>query len=394
MITHMDRELRVMQEIAQQLTALQPELVNDDATVGELAWIWGKDHAEFGHTWRRRLWRGSAGQVVGWGWVYLPYEVTRTDGRVLSIPYAYLTWQLVPGYAPLLDDILSWYEELTVGIEHRVTVRAADRDALTRLAAHGYRPDAVQLADDGYWVQLNERDLSDDIEEPRLPSGYVFRTAQEAGPEAAVRAHVDAWHPSTFTAEGFAGVRRTWPYRGDLHVLVEAADGTMVSTAIMWLDEENRTAEFEPVGTHREYRRLGLSSALLRHGMLRARAAGATRMTVTCAGAAGHPAARELYYSVGFKPYTRSVPHIKPALTGTPGSGAPVRNNSGLPVSWLQNMPSDPFITDKSTAASGADLPVLKIREASTSFIAIIVYRMRSMPPCSGMALCGPVSYR
>jgi len=40
-------------------------------------------------------------------------------------------------------------------------------------------------------------------------------------------------------------------YRGDLHVLVEAPDGTMASATIMWLDEANKTAEFEPVGTHR-----------------------------------------------------------------------------------------------------------------------------------------------
>ncbi|MGA5560099.1 GNAT family N-acetyltransferase [Streptomyces platensis] len=43
----------------------------------------------------------------------------------------------------------------------------------------------------------------------------------------------------------------------------------------MWLDEANRTAEFEPVGTHPDYRRLGLGRALLLHGMHLARDAGA-----------------------------------------------------------------------------------------------------------------------
>jgi hypothetical protein len=36
------------------------------------------------------------------------------------------------------------------------------------------------------------------------------------------------------------------PVLPDLHVLVEAPDATLVSTAIMWLDERNRTAKFEP----------------------------------------------------------------------------------------------------------------------------------------------------
>jgi hypothetical protein len=34
---------------------------------------------------------------------------------------------------------------------------------------------------------------------------------------------------------------------------------------------------------------------------------------VACVGAAGHPAARELYYGVGFEPFARDVPHVKRA---------------------------------------------------------------------------------
>jgi len=122
------------------------------------------------------------------------------------------------------------------------------------------------------------------------------------------------WAPSTYTAEGYEGVRRTATYRGDLHVLVQAPDGTMAASTIMWLDEANKTAEFEPVGTHPGYRRLGLGTAMLRHGMHLAREAGATHMTVACAGAPGHPEARGLYYGAGFRPFTRDAPLIKPAV--------------------------------------------------------------------------------
>jgi ribosomal protein S18 acetylase RimI-like enzyme len=97
---------------------------------------------------------------------------------------------------------------------------------------------------------------------------------------------------------------------------VEAPDGTMAASAIMWLDEANMTAEFEPVGTHPGYRRRGLARAMLLHGMHRARAAGAMRMTVACLGAAGHPEARGLYYSVGFSELSRDAPLIKAATAG------------------------------------------------------------------------------
>ncbi|MFJ7495932.1 GNAT family N-acetyltransferase [Streptomyces sp. NPDC097727] len=69
----------------------------------------------------------------------------------------------------------------------------------------------------------------------------------------------------------------------------------------MWLDEANKTPEFEPVGTHPGYRRPGLGRAMLLHGTHPARAAGATCMTVACLGAPGHPEARGLYRSVGFR---------------------------------------------------------------------------------------------
>jgi hypothetical protein len=50
---------------------------------------------------------------------------------------------------------------------------------------------------------------------------------------------------------------------------------------------------------------------MLLHGMQLARAAGATHMTVACLGAPGHPKARGLYYSVGFREVTRDAPLIK-----------------------------------------------------------------------------------
>jgi GNAT superfamily N-acetyltransferase len=305
------KDLRLMQGLAQQVTALRPELIVGDATVGELAWVWGKGHATVGKTWRRRLWF-DGDELVAWGWTYLPFQVARSDGSVSDYQRASLTWQVHPERAELLEEIVDWFDGQAPGVDHFVTPTQADGAAITRLTAHGYLPDEKAGADDGDWHQVNRRDLVD-VAEPVLPAGFQFRNADEVSPEAAVQAHVDAWHPSTFTASAFEDVRQTWPYRGDLHVLVEAPDGTMASTAIMWLDEANRTAEFEPVGTHPEYRKRGLGRALLLHGMRLAREAGAGEMTVACLGAPAHQAARRLYYSVGFEPFTRDAPYVKRA---------------------------------------------------------------------------------
>ena len=258
-------DVQLMQGLAQRVTAIRPDLVNSDASFGELAWIWGKGHASDGASWPRRLWF-SGGELVAWGWASLPHRVRRSDGSVKDVTGAYLAYQVHPDHAGLVDEVIDWYDGTAAGIERTVMPSAADAFALKRWAAHGYEPDLAALGDAGSWTQLNERDLTD-VEQPVLPDGFRFRTADEAGPEAAVQAHVDAWAPSTYTAEGYQGVRQTATYRGDLHILVEAPDGTMASSTIMWLDEANKTAEFEPVGTHPGYRRLGLGRAMLLHGM-------------------------------------------------------------------------------------------------------------------------------
>ena len=241
-------DVQLMQGLAQRVTAARPDLANSDATFGELAWNWGKGHASDGASWRRRLWF-SGRDLVAWSWACLPHQVRRSDGSVKDVTGAYLVYQVHPDHAGLVDEVIDWYDGTAAGIERTVMPSAADEFALKRWAAHGYETDLASLGDDGSWTQLNERDLTD-VEQPVLPDGFRFRTADEAGPMAAVQAHLDAWAPSTYTAESYEGVRQTAAYRGDLHILVEAPDGTMASSTIMWLDEANKTAEFEPVGTH------------------------------------------------------------------------------------------------------------------------------------------------
>jgi GNAT superfamily N-acetyltransferase len=304
-------ELRLMQGLAQRVTGLRPDLVNGEATVGELAWGWAKDFDALHRFWRHRLWFADSG-LAAWAWVVLPHRVLLSDGKFREVDTAGLIWQVHPGRPELVKEILDWYDDVADGVDRLLTVQIADVPALAGVAAHGYVFDAETGSDNGSWVQFNARELTG-LPEPVLPKGFRFRSAEDVSVADAVKAHRDAWHPSSFTEAAFERVRRTWPYRADLHVLVEAPDGTLAATAIIWLDEVTRTAEFEPVGTHREFRRRGLGTALQLYGMHQARAAGANRMLVACLGAPAHPAARNMYYGVGFREFTRDLPHIKAA---------------------------------------------------------------------------------
>ena len=300
-----------MQGLAQQVTALRPELLNGDATVGELAWVWAKDFDALNQFWRQRFWLVD-GRLAAWAWVYLPHRVPRSDGEFREVPYANLIWQAHPDRPQLLNEILDWYDDVAGNVDRLLTVQSADVHAQAIVAAHGYEFDAESGSDTGSWHQFNVRELSD-VPDPVLPEGFRFLSAADVGVADAVRAHRDAWHPSSFTEAAFERVRRTWPYRGDLHPLIAAPDGTLAATAIIWLDEATQTAEFEPVGTHPDFRRRGLGTALQLHGMQLARAAGANRMLVACIGAPARPAARNLYYGVGFRELARDLPQIKVA---------------------------------------------------------------------------------
>jgi hypothetical protein len=167
------------------------------------------------------------------------------------------------------------------------------------------RPYPASLGDTASWTQLNQQDLND-LEQPGLPGGFRFRTADAAGPQAAVQAHVDAWAPSTYTTESYG----TPAYRGDLHVLVEAG-GTMAASTIMWLDEVNKTAEFEPVGTHPGYRQLVLGRAMLLHGMHLAREGRGQSHDGGPSGCAGASPGARAVLQRRLRELTRDAPLIK-----------------------------------------------------------------------------------
>jgi ribosomal protein S18 acetylase RimI-like enzyme len=123
--------------------------------------------------------------------------------------------------------------------------------------------------------------------------------------------HQAAWNSKRVTEESYAHLMRTWPYRDNLDFVVEAPDGTLAASAIGWYDEENCTGEFEPVGTHPDYRQKGIGRALMLFGCERFRDAGATRAIVGCRGDDDYPIPKRLYQSVGFREISRDLPFVK-----------------------------------------------------------------------------------
>ena len=127
-------DIPLMQDLAQRLTAVRPDLISADASYGELAWVWGQGCTAYGESWPRRLWF-SAGELVAWGWAFLPRTIRRNDGSVREIRGASLSYQVHPGHGELVDEVIEWYDGVAAGLKRRVSPTDAEKFALTRWAA-------------------------------------------------------------------------------------------------------------------------------------------------------------------------------------------------------------------------------------------------------------------
>jgi GNAT superfamily N-acetyltransferase len=285
-------ELRKMQELAQAIWREAPRSL--DVTMAELAYQGGLGASNTDDTSTHRLWLVGAA-CRAWAWYFPPGN---------------LEWAVHPGSPELLDEVVDWFgEQAAGGAALKTSARDGDEGAQRRLQERGFVDDPGRP-----WMRLNHRTL-DAIEEPQLPPGYRLKTVADYGGDLAKRVavHQRSWADlgTRVALDTYPGVMRTWPYRSDLDFVLEADDGTPVGFALGWYDEENRVAEFEPLGTDPDHRRRGLGRALLLLGLQRFRDAGATDALIGSRGDEGHPLPKLLYESVGFSELSRQRPFVR-----------------------------------------------------------------------------------
>jgi len=126
-------------------------------------------------------------------------------------------------------------------------------------------------------------DISDEPIVPALPDGFSFASLNDVSDDAYIDGHKAAWsdtRPSSYRHELHEAVKRAPQFRPDLVTIALAPDGKVASCCIGWMDEQSQTLEIEPLGTHRDYRRLGLAHALVKEVQHRAWANGAKHVLV------------------------------------------------------------------------------------------------------------------
>jgi ribosomal protein S18 acetylase RimI-like enzyme len=272
-----DTDLRRMQSLQQELWAAEGPYVATH--VGDLAWWLHRPEG------KRRLWF-DGDRCIAWGWLFPP---------------ALLAYDVHPEHrrGSLHAEVLAWLDEEGEGDVLTTYALETDDETLALLAQLGYaRPEPYK------WYAYQLRELEREVPEPELPDGFRLHTVDgEDDFVKRVAIHRAVWAPSRVTEEVYRRVTGAWPYRADLDCVVEAPDGRFAAYVLCWHDDANGVGLFEPVGTHPDFRRRGLGSAVCRYGFRRLREEGATHALVL----ANDAPAVALYESVGFRRYTRVV---------------------------------------------------------------------------------------
>jgi GNAT superfamily N-acetyltransferase len=236
------------------------------------------------------IWEREPGEIVAVGWNGPPSEFTFSIDPALRGTSA---------GEELTRQMLSWAEDRYAAHSGAatkpigLTVGSDDLDTQHVLAERGYR-----FSGDSPYAG-NFRTLDEPIASPVLPTGFVFEPiTDDADLAERVAIHRDVWAPSKFSLAGYEHLRQAPLYRQDLDLAVRASDGRYASYLIAWWDPDGRSGLLEPVGARAEYRRQGLTKALILEVLRRLQALGASRVYVNSA--AKDEPSNALYRSVGF----------------------------------------------------------------------------------------------
>ena len=172
------------------------------------------------------------------------------------------------------------------------------------LAEMGWQPD------DELPYVLNRVEINP-LPLPGLPPGFSYGSARGVE-DAAVLAEVHnaAFKPTNWTPELYQRVMESPGYDPARELVIQAPDGAFAAFCVIWFDHLNSIGSFEPVGTHRDYRRRGFGKAIMLYGLQQMAAGGMTHATVAYFG--DNQAARKLYMACGFKPWQIIDGYTKP----------------------------------------------------------------------------------
>jgi ribosomal protein S18 acetylase RimI-like enzyme len=218
-----------------------------------------------------------------------------------EIPFRYFI-QIHPDHTHLEEEIVRWIEDHCTAMkpdpdrEQKLSIIILDGNPTREdlLRERGFEMGLV-------YGLLRVRPVDAPIPDFAPPEGFEIRSVRPETDfdEIAKAVRVIFGHGEGFTAETLEWLAGRSFYHEDLDLVAVAPDGNIASFCTFRVDPPSRITELEPMGTHPDYRGLGLAKALLCEGFRRLRRYNPTLLYI--GGAANNPAANRLYESVGLR---------------------------------------------------------------------------------------------
>lgn len=211
---------------------------------------------------------------------HLASATTRANTRLWFDDKEPIAWAFVDEFNNLIWELDKRYEDLTgaqvaewgelclrkrcpreKSIALDASCREDDAERITFLKQFGFQQTESMT------VRMM-RDLSQPILGPNLPNGFSIRPLAGTGEADVVAAmHRAAFGTEYMTSQNRLLIMNTNGYDLSLDLVVIAPDGSMAANCICSVNEESKIGSTDPVGTHPDYRRLGLARALLLTGL-------------------------------------------------------------------------------------------------------------------------------
>ena len=232
------------------------------------------------------LWEEGDRDLAGFAWFDPP-----ESGDILSHPET--------DRSDLENEMIGWLERRRLREKGKDTATLTtggfqgDQERAGLLELRGYSPTSV-----GYPHHLIPLDVP--LPNPDLPGGFGVHSVADGGDlEKRAQVHQRAWGTRNLTLEIYQELSRGEYYRPEFDVVTVSPDGQYAASCLAWLDVENSTALFEPVGCDPEYRRRGLTRAAILFCLTRLKEAGVRAAAVNTS--TTNLAGLRLYESCGFR---------------------------------------------------------------------------------------------
>jgi ribosomal protein S18 acetylase RimI-like enzyme len=204
-----------------------------------------------------------------------------------------------PGHKNLLIPMLDWVEarfhqKAIPDKKMKIETSQGNPTLEKLLVSQGYQKDS------GHYIQ-RQKDLTDGQNElVILPRGFKIQHIQSADDLRKFHRGTELVFNFPDNPEVYQILRQAPSFVPELDLIVLSPEGEIASFGSVWFDRSLSLAEFEPVGTAPEFRRLGLGSALIAEACNRLRKLSCKKITVmSWSESAG---ANRLYEKAGLHP--------------------------------------------------------------------------------------------